>query len=185
MSLAFFISLFNAQHVLDVNTSILRSLRLICWVISWVVLLCKDRDFALVYLFSDECLVVTCVVVLESLFLQILAAAVSYGYWIFFVCSMFFDVVSWIYSDVMYVNLHIPGMTHVSVTLWFDSQLPNRQNHAWIQELQKVTTQNHSKHMVQWNMQRKTANTQILHNQNQWQQQAKHQRTESHNPPQN
>jgi len=35
----FFISLFNAQHVSDVNTSILRSLRLICWVISWVVLL--------------------------------------------------------------------------------------------------------------------------------------------------
>ena len=32
----FFISLFNAQHVSDVNTSIIRSLRLICWVISWV-----------------------------------------------------------------------------------------------------------------------------------------------------
>jgi len=39
MSLVFFISLFNAQHVSDVNTSILRSLRLICSVISWVVLL--------------------------------------------------------------------------------------------------------------------------------------------------
>ena len=38
----FIISLFNAQHVSDVNTSILRSLRLICWVISWVVLLCFD-----------------------------------------------------------------------------------------------------------------------------------------------
>jgi len=35
----FIISLFNVQHVLDVNTSILRSLRLIWWVISWVVLL--------------------------------------------------------------------------------------------------------------------------------------------------
>ena len=34
----FIISLFTAQHVSDVNTSILRSLRLICWVISWVVL---------------------------------------------------------------------------------------------------------------------------------------------------
>jgi len=34
----FFISLFNAQHVSDVNISILRSLRLICWVISCVVL---------------------------------------------------------------------------------------------------------------------------------------------------
>ena len=38
----FIIYLFNAQHVLDVNTSILRSLRLICWVISWVVLLWFD-----------------------------------------------------------------------------------------------------------------------------------------------
>ena len=38
----FIISLFNAQHVSDVNTSILRSLRLICWIISWVVLLWFD-----------------------------------------------------------------------------------------------------------------------------------------------
>ena len=38
----FIISLFNAQHVSDVNTSILRSLRLICWVISCVVLLWFD-----------------------------------------------------------------------------------------------------------------------------------------------
>ena len=36
------ISLFIAQNVSDVNTSILRSLRLICWVISWVVLFCFD-----------------------------------------------------------------------------------------------------------------------------------------------
>ena len=35
----FIISLFNAEHVSDVNTSILRSLRLICWLISWVVLI--------------------------------------------------------------------------------------------------------------------------------------------------
>jgi len=35
----FIISLFNAQHVLNVSTTILRSLWLICWVISWVVLL--------------------------------------------------------------------------------------------------------------------------------------------------
>ena len=38
----FFISLFTAQHVSEVNTSILRSLRIICWVISWVVLLWFD-----------------------------------------------------------------------------------------------------------------------------------------------
>jgi len=36
------ISLLNAQHVSDVNTSILRSLPLICWVISWVVLIRFD-----------------------------------------------------------------------------------------------------------------------------------------------
>jgi len=35
---------------------------------------------ALAYLLSGECLVVTCLVVLESVFLQILAVAVSYGY---------------------------------------------------------------------------------------------------------
>jgi len=35
--------------------------------------------FALAYLFSGECLVVTRVVVLESVILQILAAAMSYG----------------------------------------------------------------------------------------------------------
>jgi len=46
------------------------------------VLYCSVRIevIALAYLFSGECLVVTCVVVLESVFLQILAAAVSYGY---------------------------------------------------------------------------------------------------------
>jgi len=38
----FIISLFNAQHVSDVNTSILRSLRLIYRFISWVVLLWFD-----------------------------------------------------------------------------------------------------------------------------------------------
>jgi len=50
--------------------------------------------FAFAYLFSGECVVVTCVVVLESLFLQILAAAVSYGYLVFCVCSMFLENVS-------------------------------------------------------------------------------------------
>ena len=36
--------------------------------------------FALACLFISECLVVTCMVVLESVFLQILVAEVSYGY---------------------------------------------------------------------------------------------------------
>ena len=38
----FIISLFNVHHVWDVNTSILRSLRLMCWVISWLILLWFD-----------------------------------------------------------------------------------------------------------------------------------------------
>ena len=40
--ICFIFSLFNAQHVSNVRTSIFRSLRLICWVISWVVLLWFD-----------------------------------------------------------------------------------------------------------------------------------------------
>jgi len=36
--------------------------------------------FALAYLLSGECLVVTYVIILDSVFLQILAATVSYGY---------------------------------------------------------------------------------------------------------
>jgi len=35
------------------------------------------------------------------------------------VCSMFFDHVSRIYSDVVYMSLHIPGSMCVDVTLWF------------------------------------------------------------------
>ena len=38
----FIVSLFIAQHVSDVNTSILRSLGLTCWVISWDVLIWFD-----------------------------------------------------------------------------------------------------------------------------------------------
>jgi len=49
----------------------------------------KIEVCALAYLFSGGCLVVTCLVVSESVFLQILAASVSYGYWVFFVCNMF------------------------------------------------------------------------------------------------
>jgi len=51
----FFISLFNAQQVSDVNTSILRSLRLICWVISWVVLLWCDVCWCYVVVWLEWC----------------------------------------------------------------------------------------------------------------------------------
>ena len=52
---SFIISLFNAQHVSDVNTSILRSLRLICWVISWVVLLWFDVCWCYVMVWLGWC----------------------------------------------------------------------------------------------------------------------------------
>ena len=51
----FIISLFNAQRVSDVNTSILRSLRLICWVISWVVLLWYDVCWCYVVVWLGWC----------------------------------------------------------------------------------------------------------------------------------
>jgi len=51
----FIISLFNAQHVSDVNTSILGSLRLICWVISWIVLLWFDVCWCYVVVWLGWC----------------------------------------------------------------------------------------------------------------------------------
>jgi len=51
----FIISLFTAQRVSDVNTSILRSLRLIWWVISWVVLLWFDVCWCYVVVWLGWC----------------------------------------------------------------------------------------------------------------------------------
>ena len=51
----FIVSLFIAQHVSDVNTSILRNLRLICWVISWVVLLWFDVCWCYVVVWLGWC----------------------------------------------------------------------------------------------------------------------------------
>ena len=76
----FLISLFNAQHVSDINTSLLRAFDLFVELFHGLYFSVRIEFFALAYLFSGECLVVSCVVVLESVFLQILAAAVSYGY---------------------------------------------------------------------------------------------------------
>ena len=53
--ICFIISLFNAQHVSNVSTSILRSLRLICWVISWVVLLWYDVCWCYVVVWLGWC----------------------------------------------------------------------------------------------------------------------------------
>jgi len=46
MSLAILFRFLCAQHVLDINISIIRSLRLCCWITTSVVLFCKDRWFS-------------------------------------------------------------------------------------------------------------------------------------------
>jgi hypothetical protein len=51
----FFISLFSAQHVSDINTSILRSLRVIYGVISWDVLLWYDACWCYVVVWMGWC----------------------------------------------------------------------------------------------------------------------------------
>jgi len=58
----FIISLYNAQHVLDINTSILRSFRLMCWVISWVTLIWFNMcwSYVVVWLWMDVLTSETC-----------------------------------------------------------------------------------------------------------------------------
>jgi len=51
----FIISLFNVQRVSDVNTSILRGLRLMCCVISWVVMLWLDVCWCYVVVWLGWC----------------------------------------------------------------------------------------------------------------------------------
>jgi len=51
----FIISLLSAQHVSDVNTSILRSLRLMCWVISWIALIWFDVCWCYVVVWLGWC----------------------------------------------------------------------------------------------------------------------------------
>ena len=55
----FIISLFTTQHVSDVNTSILKRLRLIWWVISWVVLYWLDVCWCYVVVWLGWCGVVS------------------------------------------------------------------------------------------------------------------------------
>jgi len=46
MSLAILFHFLCAQHVSDINTSIIRSLRLCCWITASVVFFCKDGWFS-------------------------------------------------------------------------------------------------------------------------------------------
>ena len=47
MSLAILFHFLCAQHVSDINISIIRSLRLFCWITTLVVLFCKDGGFSI------------------------------------------------------------------------------------------------------------------------------------------
>ena len=67
--ICFIISLFTAQHVSNVSTSIFRSLRLIVDLSHGLYCSVIREVLALASLFSGEWLVVTCVVVLISVFL--------------------------------------------------------------------------------------------------------------------
>ena len=98
MPLAFFISLFLAQHVSDVNTSILRSLRLICWVISWVVLLWYDVCW---------CYVVVWLVVV---WYPDAGWSIASLHPSSVVCDLFVELCHGLYCS---------GRMHVGVTLWF------------------------------------------------------------------
>jgi hypothetical protein len=62
----FIISLFTAQHVSDINSSILRSLRLICWVISCVVLLWYNVCWCYVVVWLEWCGVVWCGILMQA-----------------------------------------------------------------------------------------------------------------------
>ena len=65
----FIISLFTAQHVSNVNTSIFRSVRLTVDLYQGLYCSVRTEVLALASLFCGECLVVTCVVVVISVFL--------------------------------------------------------------------------------------------------------------------
>ena len=55
MSLAILLHFLCAQHVSDINISIIRSLRLCCWITTSVVLFCKYRWFSVSVLVNLRC----------------------------------------------------------------------------------------------------------------------------------
>ena len=77
----FIISLLSDQHVSDVNTSILRSLWLICWVISWVVLLWFDVCWCYVVVWLGWCGICIQAEALVRLLLQLLLLLLLCSNW--------------------------------------------------------------------------------------------------------
>jgi len=106
----FIISLFNAQHVSVVNTSILRSLRLMCWVISWVTLIWFDVCCSYVVVWLWWCwypYVGFNALLFHYLMLNMFRLLIhpSSG-----ACDLFVE---------LFHGLYCPGSMCVGVTLWF------------------------------------------------------------------
>jgi len=99
----FIISLFNAQHVSDVNTSILRSLRLICWVISFVVLFCFDVCWCYVVVWLWWCGIRMQAEALVLQFRKLIHPSSG-------ACDLFFE---------LFHELYCSGSICVGVTFWF------------------------------------------------------------------
>ena len=83
MSLAILFHFLCAQHVSDINTSIIRSLRLFCRITTLVLLFCKDGGFSISVNYGAYwcVLVVTCLVALlklVSVFLLILPVVIFF-----------------------------------------------------------------------------------------------------------
>jgi len=121
MSLAILFHFLYAQHVSDINMSIIRSLQLFCLITTLVILFCKDGGFSISinYVVYWCVLVVTCLVALlklVSVFLLILPVVVFSALWLLcsHVCSMFYWMIGnalLIYYVTVNLRLHIP---------WFD-----------------------------------------------------------------
>ena len=103
----FFISLFIAQRVSGVNTSILRSSQLICWVISWVVFFWYDACWCHVVVWLGWCGVVFGCRLQPYLMLNMFRMLIhpSSG-----ACDLFVE---------LFHGLYCSGTMRVGVTLWF------------------------------------------------------------------
>ena len=103
----FFISLFNAQHVSDVNTSILRSLRLICWVISCVVLLWFDVCWCYVVVWLGWCGIRMQAFLFHYFMLNMFRMLIHASS---VTCDLFVE---------LFHGLYCSGTMRVGVTVWF------------------------------------------------------------------
>ena len=127
MSLAVVFHFLCAQHVLDVNISIIRSLRLCCWITTSVVLFCKDGGFSVsVHLW---CLVV-CV------WCDVLCHFVVVGRCIFIDIDLFFLSYQWKYTYQLQQNdeAHHTTKHHKCTLTLHPPSLQNKTTNVIIQQ---------------------------------------------------